>query len=117
MYASGTRADVYIQLDVRECSVSVSTSDDGCDADQCAGDTTCVCASKGDHVNWSITGGNSFKMKFASGSPLKDNCGKNYKKDKQKCVVKDDVSRGQSYSYDIYLKQCDDGTDPRIVIK
>lgn len=111
------QADAYIQLDVVGCDVEVSVSDSGCDNGECSGDLACICASRGEHIHWNESGNNSFKFKFDSGSPLKNNCGKNFKKGKQKCVVKEDLSSGDSYSYEIYLKQCDDGTDPRIVIK
>ena len=117
LFTGLSQADVSIQLSAQECTVSVSIAANGCDADQCSGDSTCVCASKGEHIKWDFSGDDKFKLKFSGDSPLKDNCGKNFKKKKHKCVVKDDTSKGQSYSYDIRLKSCANGTDPRIVIK
>ena len=106
-----------INLSANQCEVSMTVVSADCDAGQCSGDSTCVCASKGDFVIWNIAGDDKFKMKFSGDSPLKDNCGKNFKGKKHKCKVKDTVSKGQSYSYEIYLERCSNGTDPRIIIK
>jgi hypothetical protein len=109
-------ADQTIQLSANQCSVTMSANAN-CDAGQCAGDSACVCASKGDHVTWQLAGSDNFKLKFKGDSPLKDNCGKNFKASKHKCKVKEQVSKGQSYTYEIYLQRCTNGSDPRIVIK
>ena len=116
---SSLRAEeVVIELTVNECSVSLSMPNgNSCDQNQCGADNTCICAGKGDHIKWKINNDDKFKLKFLSDSPLKDNCGKNYKADKHKCVVKDSTTRGESFTYDIKLERCSDGTDPKIVIK
>ena len=133
-------ADISIQLDAdaKKCTVALKFTDgNGCDEKQCAGDTDCLCAGKGDHITWLLEGTDKFKLKFSthshspshshsdssskthshSDSPLKENCGKNFKASKHKCVVKDEVVKGQSYGYEIYLESCSNGTDPKIVIK
>ena len=97
-----------------ESSVAVVGSN-GCDDAQCDGDSACVCASKGDHVEWQSP--EKFKVMFNADSPLKDNCGKHFKSDKLKCVVKDEVSSGQEFNYEVVFEQCAEGSDPRIVIK
>jgi len=109
-------ADQTIQLSADQCAVSMSANAD-CDAGQCSGDKACVCASKGDHITWQLSGEDKFKLKFSGDSPLKDNCGKNFKGKKHKCKVKESVAKGQIYSYEIFLKSCQNGTDPRIIIR
>ena len=110
--------DFVINLTVEECSVTAElNTENGCDQGQCSGDAACVCATKGDHIQWQLAGDDKIKFKFSSGSPLKDNCGKSFKKNGHKCVVKDDVTSGSVYDYEIYLERCDDGTDPKIIIK
>lgn len=107
-----------IQLTKSQCKVSVvAEGGDGCDKSQCNGDASCVCLSKGDHVKWKLASKTKFKINFTNGSPLKDNCGKHFKKDKLKCVVKEDVTVNSSYDYEIALENCDEATDPRIIIK
>ncbi len=109
--------DIEISMSESQCSVSMSSSSNGCDANQCDGDSACVCAAKGDFITWNLPTNEKFKLKFSGESPLKDNCGKNYKKGKQKCKVKEEVSKGQTYTYLVKLQKCANGTDPRIVIK
>ncbi|TQV72815.1 hypothetical protein FLL45_15205 [Aliikangiella marina] len=109
--------DIAISMTESQCTVSMSSADNGCDAGQCAGDSACVCAAKGDFITWILPGNDKFKLKFSGDSPLKDNCGKNYKASKQKCKIKEDVSPGQEYTYLVKLKKCANGTDPRVVIK
>ncbi|SET31102.1 hypothetical protein [Thalassotalea agarivorans] len=102
------------------CKVSLSNSEgNDCDANQCGSDNACICLAKGDHVKWKMPEGNhtKFKLKFTTDNPLKDNCGKNFKKDKHKCVVKSDVSVGQVFVYDVVMEGCGQGTDPRIIIR
>lgn len=105
-----------LQVTPDGCAASVSVvGANGCDDLQCDGDDACICASKGDHVEWQSP--EKFKVKFMSDSPLKDNCGKHFKKDHQKCVVKEDVSSGQEFDYEVVFEHCAEGSDPRIVIK
>ena len=105
-----------IDLSVNECKVTMNVVNADCDTGQCTGDSTCVCASKGDFITWNIAGDDKFKMKFEGDSPLANNCGKNFKGKNHKCKVKESVSKPE-YSYNIYLERCPHGTDPRIVIK
>ncbi len=110
--------NITINLTVNECSVLLSPPSGGnCDENQCSGDSTCICASKGDHITWRLNNNDKFKLRFSGDTPLKQNCGKNYKKSKHKCVVKEDVAVDEEFIYDIKLQQCDDGTDPKIIIK
>ena len=107
-----------IELSVNGCNVSLSMpTGNSCDQSQCASDDTCICASKGDHIKWTINNEDKFKLKFSADSPLQNNCGKNYKGKKHKCVVKESTSKGESFTYDIKLKRCANGTDPKIIIK
>jgi len=119
MFAStvGWAENIEINMNESQCSVSMSSPNNGCDANQCAGDSACVCAAKGDFITWKLPGDDKFKLKFSGDSPLKDNCGKNYKKQTQKCKIKEEVSPGQTYDYLVKLKKCANGTDPRVVIK
>jgi len=113
-------ADQYIQLSTSpdSCTVTVTNeSGNGCGKSQCAGDASCACVSRNDHVHWILNSNDKFSIKFPDGSPLKQTCGKNFKKGKRKCVVKDGLDYGQSYNYEIYLQRCDRATDPRLVIK
>lgn len=115
--ASNSRAaNQTIQLSANQCNVSMSASAN-CDAGQCSGDSACICASKGDHITWQLAGHDKFKLKFSGDSPLKDSCGRNFKPGDHKCKIKESVSKGQSYTYEIYLERCRNGTDPRIIIK
>lgn len=114
-----TRAgEQQLQLTVQACTVTVKAlNGDGCKTNQCSGDSSCVCLSKGQHAKWLLTSEDKFKLKFSGNSPLKDNCGKNFKADKHKCVVKESVNPGESYSYEVMLERCANGTDPRIIVQ
>ena len=105
-----------LQVTPNGCESTVSVvGADGCDAGQCEGDSACICASKGDHVEWQSPRG--FKVSFQDDSPLKENCGKHFRNSSLKCVVKEDVLPGQAFDYEVIFEMCDSGTDPRIVIK
>ena len=108
--------DVYISLSTEGCEVMAEAEDNQCDAGQCAGDAACVCAQKGQFLVWDLPSGEKFKMIFTGNDPLRDNCGKNYKAG-HKCKIKEEVEEGDSYSYLIKLQRCDDGSDPRIIIR
>jgi hypothetical protein len=111
-------ADVQISLTATACEVSASTpGGDGCDTGQCNGEAGCVCVAKGDFITWTLGGNEKYKMKFSGDSPLKDNCGKNFKQGERKCKVKEEVVPEQSYAYEVMLEKCANGSDPRIIIK
>jgi len=111
-------ADATINLTPSQCSVSFSVSGgDGCDQSQCSGVAGCVCVKKGEFITWNISGDDKFKLKFQGSSPLHKNCGHNFKGKQHNCKVKDEVQPGQQYDYQVILKSCANGTDPRIVIR
>ncbi|AZG36240.1 hypothetical protein [Shewanella psychromarinicola] len=113
-------ADKQIALTVNECAVSASVNGgSGCDADQCASEAGCICTKKGDFITWKLDNevDSDFKLKFSGDSPLKDNCGKNFKKSERKCKVKESLTIGQSFDYQVVMQGCDNGSDPRIIIQ
>ncbi len=119
LFATQSRAaDQELQLTAQGCNVTVkSIGGNSCDNNECGSDSSCICLAKGQHAKWLLAGTDKFKLKFSENSPLKDNCGKNFKKGKHKCVVKDSTSKGEEYSYEVVLERCPHGTDPKIIIK
>jgi hypothetical protein len=121
---AGTTFDVYINVENCEGTVEMGGSD-GCNQGQCDGVKACMCLSKHDKVRWEISSsegarGNSnpkFRLEFHGDSPLKENCGRNFHKNQQNCVVKDAVAAGQAFDYDILVENCPDPIDPRIIIQ
>lgn len=108
--------DIVIDIHEEQCVVTVS-GNSNCDAGQCADDSQCVCASKGDHIVWVANNDDPFDLDFGAESPLKKNCGKHAKAGQQKCVVKTDLTTGDEFVYDIRFKKCDQPADPKIIIK
>lgn len=102
------------------CGTTVKVlSGSDCNKNQCGNDAACLCIKKGEFITWNLTSDKKrkFKFKFSDGSPLAKNCGKNFKKGSNKCKVKESVSPGDSFNYDVIMEGCGTGTDPRIVIR
>ncbi|WP_076539552.1 hypothetical protein [Shewanella sp. UCD-KL21] len=111
--------DQTISLVASECAVTVTPNEgSGCEQGQCEGVEACICAKRGDFITWEMADDifSKFKLKFTKNSPLKDQCGKNFKNGKAKCKVKEELEVGESFDYLVMLEGCDEGTDPRIVI-
>lgn len=113
---SSKAADQDISLTPNGCSVTVKANTNDCSSNQCGSDSTCVCALQGDFITWQMQGSEKFKLKFSGDSPLKDSCGKNFKGSSIKCKVKEHLQLGQTFDYEVVIKGCGQGTDPRIVI-
>jgi hypothetical protein len=110
--------DQSLVLTVNGCEVTaVAENGNGCLANECGADRSCICVQKAEHVIWKLATEDKFKLLFSGSSPLKDTCGKNFKKSKHKCVVKNEVNKGESYQYLIKLQRCAQGSDPKIIIR
>ncbi len=123
---SALAKDVSVDLKVSGCSVTVATvGGDSCDQDQCKGAADCVCMAAGDNVSWLLKNADGtrmndrddFKIIFDGKSPLTTNCGDTFSRSSHQCGLNRNIRVGQSYDYQIYLKRCRQGTDPRIIIK
>ena len=102
-----------------QCKVTLKVKgSDNCDKNQCKDQKDCFCAEKNDKVTWNVPGDKKFRLKFKSDNPFKDNkCGEKFKKAKQQCHIKEAVTAGQDFKYDVELEGCPEGVDPRIVIR
>ncbi|MDQ7049514.1 MAG: hypothetical protein Q9M92_08215 [Enterobacterales bacterium] len=123
---SALAKNVSVDLKVSGCSVTVATAGgDNCDKNQCNGAADCVCMAAGDDVSWLLKNADgtrmndrdNFKIIFGEKSPLTRNCGDTFSRSSHQCGLNRNIAVGQSYDYQIYLKRCRQGTDPRIIIK
>jgi len=123
---SALAKNVSVDLKVSGCSVTVATAGgDSCDKNQCKGAADCVCMAAGDDIGWLLKNADGtrmndrddFKIIFSGKSPLTTNCGDTFSRSSHQCGLNRNIQVGQSYDYQIFLKRCRQGTDPRIIIR